>query len=327
MKILVTGGAGYIGSHTVYELIERGYDVVIVDNLSKGFESNLHPKANFYNADLRDEKTLNEIFKKEKNIEGVMHFAGSIVVPESVSQPLEYFNNNVFSVEILLKVMNTYNVKYFVFSSTAAVYGEPKTTPIKEEDEKKPINPYGESKLAAEALIRGWANAFNCNYVIFRYFNVAGANENGKIGIKGKVLTHLVPVIIDGAINKEITINIFGNDYQTKDGSCIRDFVHVVDLAQAHIDGFEWAYKNKKSEIFNLGSSTGFSVFEVLNQAKKSLNIDIKSKIVNRRSGDPAILLASTEKVEKILNWKAKKSLDEIIKSEYNFRINWNNKK
>lgn len=324
MKIMVTGGAGYIGSHTVYELIDKGYEVVVVDNLSKGFESNVHPKASFYKVDLRDEKDLTNVFEKEKNIEGVMHFAGSIVVPESVSQPLEYFNNNVFSVEVLLKVMNKFDVKYFVFSSTAAVYGEPKRTPIDEEDEKKPINPYGESKLAAEALIRGWAKAYNANYVIFRYFNVAGTNENGKIGIKGEVLTHLVPVVIDAALNPEITMKIFGDDYKTKDGSCIRDFVHVVDLAQAHVEGLEWSMKNKSSNIFNLGSSKGFSVLEVVNQARKSLGIEIKSKIVDRRPGDPAVLLAKTEKVEKILNWKTKKTLDEIIKSEFNFRRKWN---
>lgn len=327
MKVLVTGGAGYIGSHTAYELIDKGYEVVIVDNLSKGFESNVHPKASFYKVDLRDEEELIKVFEKEKNIEAVMHFAGYIVVPESVSQPLEYFNNNVYSVEILLKVMNKFNVKNIVFSSTAAVYGEPKKIPINEDDEKKPINPYGESKLAAEALIRGWSTAYNGKYVILRYFNVAGTNTNGKIGIKGAILTHLVPVVIDAALNPNITMKIFGNDYPTKDGSCVRDFVHVVDLAEAHIEGLEWSIKNNKSEIFNLGSSTGYSVLEVVSQTQKSLNIDVKSKIENRRDGDPAILLASTKKIEKILNWKIKKSLDEIIKSEYNFRKVWNESK
>ena len=326
MKILVTGGAGYIGSHTTYELIDKGYEVVVVDNLSKGFKSNVHPAATFYEVDLRDEKSLENIFEKEKNIKAVMHFAGSIVVPESVFKPLEYFNNNVYSVEVLLKTMNKFNVKTFVFSSTAAVYGEPKTNPITENDELKPINPYGDSKLSAELLIKGWAKAHKANYVIFRYFNVAGTNENGKIGIKGEVLTHLVPVVIDAALNPEKTMNIFGDNYKTKDGSCIRDFIHVVDLAIAHIIGLEWSIKNNKSNIFNVGSSTGYSVLEVLNQAKKSLNIEIKSKIVDRRPGDPAILLASTAKIEKELNWKPQKTLDEIIKSEFNFRKNWSNK-
>lgn len=324
MKILVTGGAGYIGSHATYELIEKGHEVVIVDNLCKGFKSNVHPDAKFYEIDLRDKEKLIEVFKKEQNIEAVMHFAGFIVVPESVSQPLEYFNNNVYSVEVLLAVMNQFDVKTIVFSSTAAVYGEPKKIPITEDDETKPINPYGESKLAAEALIRGWANAYNGNYVILRYFNVAGANKNGKIGIKGKVLTHLVPVVINSALDTNKVMNVFGNDYNTRDGSCIRDFIHVVDLVNAHIVGLEWAHKNKKSSIFNLGSSTGYSVLEVLNEAKKTLNIDIKSQIAPRRDGDPASLLASTEKINKVLNWKTEIPLSEIIKSEFEFRRKWN---
>lgn len=323
MKVLVTGGAGYIGSHTVYELINQGYEVVIVDNLWRGFKSNIHPQAKFYEVDLRDKNKLIEVFEQEKNIEAIMHFAGSIIVPESVEKPIEYFNNNVHSVEILLEVATLYKIKNFIFSSTAAVYGEPKNIPIDEEDQTKPINPYGESKLAAEALIRGWAKAYQSNYVIFRYFNVAGTNESGKIGIKGKSLTHLVPIVIDAAINPNITMKIFGNDYQTKDGTCIRDFVHVVDLAQAHILGLKWSIKNNSSNIFNLGSSTGYSVLEVYNQAKKTLNIDIKSQIVERRKGDPEVLLAKTKKVEKHLNWVAKKTLDEIIKSEYKFRKSW----
>lgn len=324
MKVLVTGGAGYIGSHAAYELIEKGYEVVIVDNLSKGFESNVHEKAKFYKVDLRDKQALTNVFEQEKNISAVMHFAGSIVVPESVDKPLEYFNNNLYSVEVLLGVMNEFKVKNIVFSSTAAVYGEPKKVPILETDEKAPINPYGESKLAAEALIRGWAKAYNANYVIFRYFNVAGTHKSQKIGIKGQVLTHLVPVVINAALNPNITMSVYGNDYDTKDGSCIRDFIHVVDLVKAHVIGLEWAMKNNKSDIFNLGSSTGFSVLEVLNEAKKTLNIDIKSKIDSRRAGDPAILTAATDKVEKILNWKTEIGLSEIIKSEYEFRRKWN---
>lgn len=320
MKILVTGGAGYIGSHTVYELIDKGYDVVIVDNLWRGFKSNLHPKATFYQVDLRDENKLDDVFQKEKNIEAIMHFAGSIIVSESVEKPIDYFNNNVHSVEILLKIASKFNIKNFIFSSTAAVYGEPKNIPIDEEDEKKPINPYGESKLAAEALIKWWARANKSNYVIFRYFNVAGTNKNGLIGIKGMELTHLIPVVINSALNKNKVMKIFGNDFSTKDGTCIRDFIHVVDLAQAHILGLEWSIKNNSSNIFNLGSSHGYSVLEVYNQAKKTLNIDIKSEIVERRPGDPAILLAKTTKVEKILGWKTKKTLDEIILTEYSFR-------
>lgn len=322
MKVLVTGGAGYIGSHVVYELIEQGYSVVIADNLSTGFYSNIHPLASFYEVDLRSKKDLVYLFEKEKNINAIMHFAGSIVVPESVYKPIEYFDNNVYSVQVLLEVANMFNVKTFIFSSTAAVYGEPQNTPIFEDDSKEPINPYGESKLAAEMLIKSWAKAYGGEYVIFRYFNVAGANKNGLIGIKGNKLTHLVPVVVDAAIEQK-TMNIFGTDYQTKDGTCIRDFVHVVDLAQAHIMGLQWSLKNKKSEIFNLGSSTGYSVMEVYKQAKESLGLSINANFSPKRKGDPAILLASTKKVNDILNWKPKFSLDKIIKSEYDFRTNW----
>ncbi|MDK2819558.1 MAG: UDP-glucose 4-epimerase GalE [Mycoplasmataceae bacterium] len=321
MKILVTGGAGYIGSHAVYSLIEQGYDVVIIDNLSKGFKSNIHPKAMFYNADIRNESELQEIFKIEKNIEGIMNFAGLIIVPESVIEPLKYFNNNTHGVEVLLKVATNFNVKYFIFSSTAAVYGEPKNVPILETDLKEPINPYGESKLAAEAIIRGWANATSSNYVIFRYFNVAGAHKSGKIGIKGNSLTHLLPCVIESAINNK-TFKVMGTNYETKDGSCIRDFVHVVDLVEAHIIGLEWSIKNKKSDIFNLGSGNGYSVLEVLNESIATLKINIPNELSSRRDGDPAKLFADTKKVRSILKWETKYSLEQMIQTEYDFRKN-----
>lgn len=320
MKVLVTGGAGYIGSHAVYLLIEKGYDVVIIDDLSKGFESNIHEKAKFYKVDIRDYQAVKDVFEKEKNIEAIMHFAGLIVVPESVEKPLEYFDVNTNGVLNLLTIAKDYNVKTFIFSSTAAVYGEPKSIPIKEDDIKEPINPYGESKLMAEMMIKSWAKAFNRNYVIFRYFNVAGAHESGKIGIRGKGLTHLLPLVISSAIDQNKIFNIFGNDYDTKDGTCIRDFVHVNDLVNAHLIGMEWSIKNKNSNIFNLGTGEGYSVKEVLNKSIEVLNIDIKHKIAPRRAGDPAKLYSDITRVKNILNWNTKYSLDEIIKSEYNFR-------
>ncbi len=324
MKVLVTGGAGYIGSHAVYLLIEKGYEVVIVDNLEKGFESNIHKKAKFYNANIRDYKAIKNIFEKEKNIHAIMHFAGLIVVPESVEKPLEYFDVNTSGVLNLLNVAKDYDVKTFIFSSTAAVYGEPKSVPIKEDDFKHPINPYGASKLSAEYLIEGWAKAYNRNFVIFRYFNVAGAHESGEIGIKGKGLTHLLPLVISAALDKNKTFYVFGNDYDTKDGTCIRDFVHVNDLVNAHILGMEWSLKNNQSDIFNLGTGEGYSVQEVLDQAIKVLNINIKNEVGPRRAGDPAKLYSDTSKVRKILGWKPKYTLDEIIESEYNFRKNQN---
>lgn len=325
MKILVTGGAGYIGSHAVYLLIEQGYEVVIVDNLSKGFESNIHPKSKFYKVDIRDEKSLEKVFQENQDIESIMHFAGLIVVPESVSKPLEYFDNNTNGVGILLSVAQKFNIKSVVFSSTAAVYGEPKTVPINEEDIKEPINPYGESKLAAEALIRGWAKANNKQYVIFRYFNVAGAHESGEIGIKSKGLTHLLPCVIDAALNPSITFKIMGSDYDTKDGTGIRDFIHVNDLVRSHVLGMEWSIQNNQSGIFNLGSGSGYSVKEVLDEAILKLNINIKNEFAPRRLGDPAQLFANTAKANTILNWKPKYSLEEMIKSEYNFRKNIKN--
>ncbi|MGL4342973.1 MAG: UDP-glucose 4-epimerase GalE [Metamycoplasmataceae bacterium] len=322
MKVLVTGGAGYIGSHAVFLLIEKGYEVIIVDNLSKGFLSNLHPQAKFYKGDIRDEKLIRKIFLEEKNIESIMHFAGLIIVPESVKKPIEYFDNNTNGVMVLLNVAKDFDVKTFIFSSTAAVYGEPKKLPILENDEKSPINPYGDSKLAAESLIKNWAKAYNRNYVIFRYFNVAGAHPSGKIGVKGEALTHLLPLVINSAINQEITFQVMGTDYDTKDGSCIRDFVHVDDLVLSHVLGMEWSLKNKKSDIFNLGSGGGYSVLEVLNSAQKFLNINIPNKQSPRRMGDPAKLFADTTKAKKILNWTPSKNLQEIILSEYNFRKN-----
>ncbi len=322
MKVLVTGGAGYIGSHAVFLLIEKGYEVVIVDDLSKGFESNIHPQAKFYKVDIRNHDEIENIFLQEKNIEVIMHFAGLIVVPESVEKPLEYFDVNTNGVWNLLNVAKNYDVKSFIFSSTAAVYGEPKSTPINEDDEKNPINPYGQSKLAAEYLIQSWAKAYNRQYVIFRYFNVAGAHENGKIGVKGKSLTHLLPLVISSAIDLSKTFYIFGNDYDTKDGTCIRDFVHVNDLVNAHVLGMEWSIKNNQSGIFNLGTNQGFSVQEVLNKTIEVLNININNQVAPRRKGDPAKLYSNNDRATKILNWKPVYSLSEIIQSEYKFRKN-----
>ena len=322
MKVLVTGGAGYIGSHAVEELIAQGYQVVVIDNLTTGFQSNVHPEAKYYEVDLRNETALYDVFATEKNIGAIMHFAGAIVVSESVAEPLKYYDNNVHAVQVLLSVARAFKIKYFIFSSTAAVYGEPVQIPIKESDPKEPINPYGSSKLAAEWLVQAWAEAYKSHYVIFRYFNVAGAHENGLIGIKNQHLSHLVPVILDAALKNQQFL-IYGQDYPTKDGTCIRDFIHVVDLVKAHILGLEWALKNQQSEIFNLGSATGYSVWEVYQTAQEVLNQNIKHLAVKRRPGDPTILLANVEKAKAILNWVPNKTLDEIIASEWNFRKQW----
>lgn len=322
MKVLVTGGAGYIGSHATYALIEKGYEVVIIDNLKKGFESNIHPKAKFYNVDICNQDEINNVFEKEKDIEAIMHFAGLIIVPESIEKPLKYFDVNTNGVWNLLNVAKNFNIKTFIFSSTAAVYGDAKKYPIYEDDVKNPINPYGQSKLAAEFLIQSWAKAYQRNFVIFRYFNVAGSHQSGKIGIKGKSLTHLVPLVIDAALDLNKTFYIFGNNYETKDGTCIRDFVHVNDLVNAHILGMEWSIKNKSSDIFNLGTGNGYSVKEVLDITKNELKIDIKYEIAQPRAGDPPKLYSDISRVKNALKWEPRYSLKEIILSEYKFRKN-----
>ncbi len=322
MKTLVTGGAGYIGSHTVYELIRDGHEVVVLDNLSTGNVESIHSDAVFYKGDQQDEKLLEKIFSEHK-IDVVIHCSAKLIVPESVEEPITYFENNVHGVAILLKAMKKHNVKNIVFSSTAAVYGEPKNIPIKEDDYKEPINPYGSSKLSCEWLIKASAKAYDMNYVIFRYFNVAGADVSGEIGqsTKGRKLTHLIPVIIEAALGLRDKVKIFGNDYETKDGTCVRDYIHVTDLAKAHILGAKHTLKNK-SGTFNLGSKGGYSVKEIVDNTEKILNMKVPYEIVERRSGDPSTLVASNDKARKILSFKIENNLETIIKSDYNWRKN-----
>lgn len=321
MKILVTGGAGYIGSHSVYELIKAGHEVVVLDNLSTGNKEAVHPQATFVLGDQRDEKLLDEVFSKNK-FDAVMHFSAKLIVPESVEQPIEYFENNVHGVAVLLAAMNRHNVKNIVFSSTAAVYGEPKRIPILEDDQKQPINPYGQSKLACEWLIEGAHVAYKINYVIFRYFNVAGADASGDIGLsgKGRQLTHLIPVILESHLGIRPKMTVFGTDYETKDGTCVRDYIHITDLARAHVLGVEYAAKGN-SNTFNLGSKNGFTVKEVL-EATEKLGHKVNYEFGPRRAGDPANLVASNERAVSILNWKPTFSLEEMIESDLNWRKN-----
>ncbi len=316
MRVLVVGGAGYIGSHTVYELIKNKQDVIILDNLSSGYMELVHPEAKFYLGDIRIKKDVERVFNLEK-IDVVMHFAAKLIVPESVKEPLEYYYNNVEGVRVLLEVMNEHNVKKFVFSSTAAVYGE--ASGICEENMlTKPINPYGETKLACEKMISWVANAHDFKFVIFRYFNVAGADESLKIGLMKDQLTHLIPLAIQGIIGIRDHLTIYGNDYPTKDGTCIRDYIHVSDLAYAHVLGAHYLFEGGQSETINLGSSNGFSVLEV---AKTVDEISpLKVVIGPRRDGDPAELIASNDKAKRILHWIPKYSLKEIVVSDYNYR-------
>lgn len=303
MAVLVLGGAGYIGSHTVYELIEQGQETVIIDNLQTGHIDAIHPDAKFYKGDIRNKEFLDNVFKKEK-IDAVIHFAASSLVPESMTDPLKYYDNNLYGTMVLLKSMVENNIDKIIFSSTAATYGEPENIPIKETDKTEPINTYGETKLSMEKMFKWVSKAHNIKYVSLRYFNAAGAHKSGKIGEDHTPETHLIPLILQVPNNKRENIKIFGDDYETKDGTCIRDYIHVTDLAQAHILAIDYLKKTGKSDIFNLGNGVGFSVKEIIETARQVTGHPIPAVICPRRAGDPAQLIASNEKAEKILGWK-----------------------
>ena len=305
MSILVCGGAGYIGSHTVHELINQNKDVIIVDNLQTGHMKAVNEKAKFYKGDIRDSEFLDKVFS-ENNIEAIIHFAANSLVGESMEKPLLYFNNNVYGMQILLESMVKHNIKNIVFSSTAAVYGEPKKIPILEDDETNPTNTYGETKLTMEKMMK-WVNkAYGITYVSLRYFNACGAIQDGSIGEDHFPESHLIPLILQVPLKKRDAITVFGEDYETPDGTCIRDYIHVLDLADAHIKAVEYLQKGNESNIFNLGNGVGFSVKEMIDSAKEATNEEIKVVIGARRAGDPAKLIASNEKAKKILGWEPK---------------------
>lgn len=322
MSVLVTGGAGYIGSHCTKKLIELGMDVVVVDNLETGYLAAVDEQATFYLGDIRDYDFLNEVFQKE-SIDGVIHFAANSLVGESMINPLKYFNNNVYGTQVLLDVMVEHNVKKIVFSSTAATYGEPKEVPITETAETLPTNTYGETKLAMEKMMKWCDQAHNIKYVSLRYFNVGGAWEDGSIGESHQPETHLIPLILQVPLNKREFITIFGEDYDTKDGTCIRDYIHILDLIDAHILAYDKLSKGMDSDIFNLGSGDGYSVKEMIDAARNVTNIDIKAVTGERRAGDPAKLIASSEKAKKILGWSPKfTKVEDIISSAWTWHMN-----
>ena len=302
MSTLVTGGAGYIGSHTAIELLAENEDVIILDNLQKGHKSAV-TGGRFYQGDLRDEAFLDNVFK-ENNIEEVVHFAADSLVGESVTEPLKYYNNNMVSTLRLLGKMKDYGVKRLVFSSTAATYGEPENSPILETDRTFPTNPYGETKLAVEKVLKWADNAYGIKYVSLRYFNAAGAHISGTIGEDHRPESHLIPIVLQAALGKREAIQIFGEDYETPDGSCVRDYIHVTDLALAHILALKSLRDCGDSRIYNLGNGTGFSVKEVVQLARKITGVNIKEVIVPRRAGDPAVLVASSEKIRSELKWE-----------------------
>lgn len=313
MSILVLGGAGYIGSHAVNQLIDNDYDVVVVDNLQTGHEEAINKKAKFYKGDIRDKEFLTDVFKKE-NFDGVIHFAANSIVSESMQKPLMYFNNNVYGMQVLLEVMNENNVKHIVFSSTAATYGEPKQIPITEDMDTCPTNTYGETKLAMEKMMKWCDKAYGMKYVALRYFNVAGAKDDGSIGEDHNPETHLIPIVLQVALGKREFITIYGDDYDTEDGTCIRDYVHVEDLIEAHILALKYLMNGGESNVFNLGSSQGFSVKEIVKAVRNVTELPIPEKIGERRAGDPSTLIASSEKARKILGWNpTRTNIDRII--------------
>lgn len=319
MAILVCGGAGYIGSHAVHQLIEKGESVVIVDNLQTGHRDAVHSKAKFYEGDIRDADVLDKIFT-ENAIDTVVHFAANSLVGESVEKPLKYFNNNVYGMQILLESMVKHSVDKIVFSSTAAVYGEPKRIPILEDDPTEPTNPYGESKRIMEKMMKWVSRANGVRFVSLRYFNAAGAIEDGSIGEDHNPESHLIPLILQVPMGKRDHITVFGEDYPTPDGTCLRDYIHVIDLADAHVLAIDYLRKGGESNIFNLGNGRGFSVKEMIEAAKKATGRDIKVEIGARRAGDPAQLIASSEKAKKVLGWRPKYTdVKQIIQTAWTF--------
>ena len=319
MSILVCGGAGYIGSHTVRSLLATGEDVIVADNLCTGHRAALNPAVKFYECDIRDKTALKKIFAAH-DVEAVFHFAAFIEAGESVKHPLKFFNNNVYGMQILLETMTECGVDKIIFSSTAAVYGEPEKIPIDELDATLPTNPYGESKLIMEKIMRWVSAAHGIRYVSLRYFNASGAAEDGSIGEDHHPESHLIPLILQVPRGLRDHITVFGTDYPTPDGTCIRDYIHVVDLAAAHVCALNYLRGGGESNFFNLGTGHGFSVKQIIDAAEKVIGRKIKTEFGMRRPGDPARLIASGEKARKILNWTPRfDDVEKIIATAWNW--------
>lgn len=321
--ILITGGAGYIGSHTVLNFLKDKYDVVVFDSLETGHietVEELQKAGNviFEKGDLRNIEDIERVFEKH-SIDAVIHFAAFSLVGESVPNPAKYYRNNTFGTLNLLDTMVKHNVKKIIFSSTCATYGEPQYTPIDEKHPQNPINPYGASKLMVERIMADYDKAYGLKSVKLRYFNVAGCDTQGRVGEWHDPETHLIPNILKSVFGNGQTFKIFGDDYNTPDGTCIRDYVNVEDLAQAHKLAYLWLEKENRSEVFNLGTENGNSVKEVFDTCEKVLNQNIKVEIAPRRPGDPATLFANANKAKSVLNWKPETSLEHSIETAYKF--------
>ena len=314
VPVLVTGGAGYIGSHAVLALKDAGWPVAIIDNLSNGSRRVVPEGVPFYEGDIADRALVARIFD-EQGIGAIMHFAGSIVVPESVEKPLDYYRNNTLASHALISAAVDAGVKHILFSSTAAVYGAPEQVPIREDDPKLPINPYGASKLMTERMLSDASAAHPFNFGALRYFNVAGADPGGRSGQIGKGSTHLIKVAVEAAVGKREHIDIFGSDYPTADGTCIRDYIHVSDLAAAHVAALDWLARNPDENlVLNCGYGKGLSVLEVLDAVDRHTNRPIKRVMAERRAGDPPELVAANQRLLETLEWRpAYADIDRIV--------------
>lgn len=321
MSILVLGGAGYIGSHTVHALIEAGRDVVVADNLVTGHRAAVHPQARLYEGDLSDRAFLDRLLERE-SIDGVIHFAAYSLVGESVSNPLKYYRNNLCGTEVLLEALVAHGVERIVFSSTAATYGEPERIPILESDRTQPTNPYGETKLSMEKMIRWTGRAHNLRYVALRYFNACGALPDGSIGEDHQPETHLIPIVLQVALGRRERLDIFGGDYPTPDGTCVRDYIHVCDLAAGHVCALKAIERNCGLAVYNLGTGHGYSVLDVVKAFEKANGIKIKYSIKPRRAGDIATCYCNPAKAKAELGWEAHYGIEEMCRDSWNWQKN-----
>lgn len=317
MKVLITGGAGYIGSHTNRFLSEKGIETIVLDDLSNGHREAV-VSGRFVQGSFGDKVLLDQLLMENK-IEVVIHFAASASVPDSVIHPARYYRNNVTNMQTLLDCCVTHGIKYFVFSSSAATYGQPRYTPIDEDHPQVPINPYGMTKLIGEKMLADYERAYGIHYCTFRYFSASGNSKDGLIGENHNPETHLIPVIVRAAISNK-PFSVFGTDYPTRDGSCIRDYIHVLDLAEAHYFGLNYIMENDCSDCFNLGSNTGFTVLEMIHALERIIGKAVPYVLAERREGDPDTLVATNEKARRVLGWEARYSdIEEILSDVWNW--------
>ena len=321
MRILVTGGAGYIGSHFVRMVSKDNDEVIVADNLSRGHQESIPNGVQFEKVDIRDAEKISEVIRKYSP-EAVVHFAAFAYVGESVEHPELYYQNNVVGSYNLIRAASENKVKYFVFSSTCSVYGNPAKVPISEETQTNPINPYANTKLMIEMMLKDFQSAYGMKYVSLRYFNAAGADDSGEIGESHNPEPHLIPIVLEAANGKREKVSVFGNDYKTPDGTCIRDYIHVNDLNDAHVKALGFLAKGNESTIINLGTGAGNSVMEIIKTAESITGKKIEFKISERRKGDPAILVADNAKAIKVLSWKPKYTIDDIIRTAWSWHQN-----